>query len=390
MRVRWPKRGELAFSTVVLLVSVALIARFVASYPAEEGLFFVKAKALEIEERVDFSGAIKQGSQKVTMEVLTGDFKGQIVECVNNLRGDLQLDTPLEVGQVAIVVLREIDGKLEGRVIDFNRQDTILLLVAVFVGLLIVLSGWQGVRVLIALIFIGSLIVSVLLPLILRGYNAVVVTMFVSVIATLVTLLLVAGFQIKAVVAAMGASVGVIIAGILGIAGTRLMNLPGVTSGFEEMLYFSGHIYLNLRDLFYSGIIICALGAVMDQAIGVASVQHEVKLRKSDATFRELWESGMAVGRDVMGTMAAAMIMVFVGSSLAMMLLFLAKDTPLPRIINYNFVASEILYATCGSIGLVSTTPVTALIGALAHSGRLAGLVAWVPSTTRRLFLRRR
>ncbi len=273
-------------------------------------------------------------------------------------------------------MLREIGGELEGRVLDFNRQDTIILLVAGFFALLIVLSGWQGIRILIALTFIGSLILSVLLPLILRGYNAVVVTMFVSVIATVVTLFLVAGFETKAVVAAVGASAGVLIAGILGIAGTQLMNLPGVISGFEEMLYFSGQIHLNLRHMFYSGIIIASLGAVIDQAIGVASAQQEVKLRKSDATFGELWESGMAVGRDVMGTMATAVIMIFVGSAMAMMLLFLAKSTPLPRMINYNFVASEILYAICSSIGLVSTTPVTALVGALAQSGKLVGLAA--------------
>ncbi len=375
MNIRWPKKGELAFAAVVLLVSVALIVRFVATYPVTEGLFFAKARALEIEERVDYAAAIKQGSQNVTLEVLTGKFKGQVLECANFLRGDLQLDTPLEVGQVAIVVLREIGGELEGRVLDFNRQDTIILLVAGFFALLIVLSGWQGVRVLVSLIFTGSLILSVL-PLILQGYNAVVVTMFVSVIATVVTLFLVAGFAIKAVVAMVGASAGVLIAGALGIAGTQVMNLPGVISGFEEMLYFSGQIHLNLRHMFYSGIIIASLGAVIDQAIGVASAQQEVKLRKSDATFGELWESGMAVGRDVMGTMATAVIMIFVGSAMAMMLLFLAKSTPLPRMINYNFVASEILYAICSSIGLVSTTPVTALVGALAQSGKLVGLVA--------------
>ncbi len=376
MNIKWPKKGELAFAVIVLLVSVTLIARFVATYPVTEGLFFAKAKALEIEERVDYAAAIKQGSQDVTLEVLTGKFKGQVLECANFLRGDLQLDTPLEVGQVAIVVLREIGGELEGRVIDFDRQGTIILFVAGFSALLIVLSGWQGIRVLVALIFTGALILSVLLPLILQGYNAVVVTLFISVIATVVTLFLVAGFATKAVVAMVGASAGVLIAGVLGIAGTQLMNLPGVISGFEEMLYFSGQIHLNLRHMFYSGIIIASLGAVIDQSIGVASAQHEVKLRKSDATFRELWESGMAVGRDVMGTMATAVIMVFVGSAMAMMLLFLAKSTPLPRMINYNFVASEILYAICGSIGLVSTTPVTALVGALAQSGRLAGLVA--------------
>jgi uncharacterized membrane protein len=372
--VKWPKRSEMILVAIVLLVSAGLIGRFVAGYAAEAGIYIEKAKVVEVDERIDYAAAIKQGSQDVTLDVLTGPLAGRTAKASNLLRGDLQLDTPLSVGDVAIVAVRRFSGELQGRVLDFDRQDTLILLVGIFAGLLLLLAGWQAIRTLTALLFTGSLIVTVLLPLVLHGVNAVAATMVVCAIAACVTLLLVAGLQSKAFVALAGALCGVFISGELGILGTQMMKLPGVTSGFEEMLYFSGHIQLQLRDMFYGAILIASLGIVIDQAVGIASVQHELIGRDPYARPKALWDTGLAVGRDVMGTMAAAVIMVFVGSSMAMMLLFVAQGAPIQRVVNYNFVASEALYALCSSIGSMSATPITAAVGALVYSGELRRL----------------
>lgn len=64
-----------------------------------------------------------------------------------------------------------------------------------------------------------------------------------------------------------------------------------------------------------------------------------------------------------MGTMANTLILAYVGGGLPFLILFTAYDFTAIRILNSELIATEIVRAMAGSIGLVISVPLTALAG---------------------------
>jgi uncharacterized membrane protein len=118
--------------------------------------------------------------------------------------------------------------------------------------------------------------------------------------------------------------------------------------------------------------IIGALGATMDVGMSIASSIEEVKRANPRLSIIKLFQAGMNVGRDTMGTMANTLILAYVGSSLPMLLLLIASETSGIRISNSEFVATEVVRALSGSIGLTFTIPITSLISAVFQSKKAA------------------
>ena len=127
---------------------------------------------------------------------------------------------------------------------------------------------------------------------------------------------------------------------------------------------YSMNVNIDFQGLLFSGILIGALGAVMDVGMSIASAIDEVRKVHPEANFGNLFKAGMNVGRDIMGTMSNTLILAYTGSALPLLLLFMAGSIPLAKAINMELVAEEIARALAGSIGLVLCIPVTALVSA--------------------------
>ena len=98
----------------------------------------------------------------------------------------------------------------------------------------------------------------------------------------------------------------------------------------------------------------------MDVAMSIASTINEIYTIDNSKTIKELFTSGMNVGRDIIGTMANTLILVYLGASLP--LLLLASNIDLQKFFNLNQVATEISSALIGSIAIVICVPITAFI----------------------------
>ncbi|MDP3058817.1 MAG: YibE/F family protein, partial [bacterium] len=113
-----------------------------------------------------------------------------------------------------------------------------------------------------------------------------------------------------------------------------------------------------------SGIIIGALGAVMDVAMSISSAMEEVRKANFLLTTKELFWAGMNVGRDIMGTMANTLILAYTGGAVSLMILVSAYEIEFVRLINMDSLVSEIVRALAGSMGLLTAIPITALCAA--------------------------
>ena len=153
---------------------------------------------------------------------------------------------------------------------------------------------------------------------------------------------------------------------LCGLAGVLVLGMGGL-NGFnlseaEELVLRAGDSKLHISGLLVSGILIASLGAVMDVAMSIASSCNELRELNPNLTRAELFRSGMNIGRDAMGTMANTLILAFAGASLNMLILFRVYDYPLIQIANTDAMAVEVIRGVAGSIGIVLTVPLVALL----------------------------
>lgn len=100
----------------------------------------------------------------------------------------------------------------------------------------------------------------------------------------------------------------------------------------------------------------------MDVGMSIASSLDEIKNKTKDISWKELFKSGMNIGKDVIGTMTNTLILAYVGGALTLTLLFLACNMGMSEILNKETIAQEVISAIAGSMGVVFTVPITALI----------------------------
>lgn len=151
------------------------------------------------------------------------------------------------------------------------------------------------------------------------------------------------------------------------------MHLSGYSTDEAESLLLIGNTTgLQVKDLLFSGILIASLGAVMDVAVSIVSAIHEIHANIPDIHTGALIHSAMNVGKDMIGTMSNTLILAFVGTSLNSMILLYAYSVQANQIMNMNTVAIEITQALAGSLGVILTVPITAIITANMIVGKTA------------------
>jgi uncharacterized membrane protein len=219
------------------------------------------------------------------------------------------------------------------------------------------------------------LIAFVMLPLSLNGFNPLLVAVCICLVSTMATVFFVAGVSQKAQAAVLGTVGGVIAAGIAAYLVIQAAPLTGLSS--EEAQILRGSL-LVASPRFYSGLLaagmlIGALGVIMDVAVSIASAVSEVAAAgkanaSANLSVKQLYDSGMNVGRDIMGTMTNTLILAYAGSALPLLLLI--SQIPSTKLINLDLVATEVASAISGSLGLVLTIPLTAFFASrlMAHS----------------------
>ena len=165
---------------------------------------------------------------------------------------------------------------------------------------------------------------------------------------------------------------GVAAAGLFAALVGALTPMDGFNmSEAENLLLYGAEKGLSIRGLLVCGVLVAALGAVMDVAMSIASAAWELREHNDGLSRRELFRSGMNIGRDAMGTMANTLILAYVGSSLNVILLLMAYNHSLSAVLNREMVAVEVLQSVAGSIGILCAVPCTAAVTCALHKLRL-------------------
>lgn len=179
---------------------------------------------------------------------------------------------------------------------------------------------------------------------------------------TVLIIFFVYGFDRRTCAASMGALLGIVTTCVLGMLFTDLFQIHGAVMPESESLLYSGFQHLDLTQIFMSSIFIGASGAMMDLSVDITSAIYEVLEKRPDISWWEATKSGMNVGRAAMGTMTTTLLLAYSGGSITLIMVFMAQGTPVSHILNYKYVAAELLETVVGSFGLVTVAPFTALV----------------------------
>lgn len=198
-----------------------------------------------------------------------------------------------------------------------------------------------------------------------KGTSPSLAAIFTATIVTAMTICLINGFTIKALSAILATFFGLLIAGLTADIFGYFTSLSGYNvSNIEALLFIGQNTLIDVGQLLFAGVLFASLGAVMDIAMDVSSAVQELHVKNPALTPKELFKSGMNVGRDIMGTMSTTLILAFFGGSLGVWVLDYVYDLPYLQLINSNSIGIEIMQGISGSFGVILTVPIVALFSA--------------------------
>ena len=327
------------------------------------GRSFVKAQVVSVIQDNEQSGDVYIGDQLVQLQLLSGDHTGETVEATSS--SAYLYGVHCTVGMKVIAIVSESNGELVTSVYGYNRAPALYAIVALFLLSILVIGGKRGLYSVISLVFTFISILWFFLPAIYRGWSPILAAIVVVVLTTLVTMYLVGGFTAKATAAVLGTILGVLAAGVLAWIFGKITHVTGYNvSDIENLIYVQEQTGIRVGELLFAGILIAALGAVMDVSMSISSTLQELHEQNPTMTARQLCRSGMTVGRDMMGTMSNTLILAFAGGSINTIVMFYAYDYEYLQLINLFDMAIEIIQGISASMGVILTVPFVSCIGA--------------------------
>lgn len=326
-----------------------------------------KAKVTEIieEGEIDLGGTI-QRYQIARVELLEGEYQGIVMEMDYGRRQILSNNIYLQTGDSVLVTIgARPDGVLTVYFVDFVRINSILWLTAIFAITILVISRWKGLRSLLSMAFSLTVIISFIIPHILAGEDPLRVAISGSVILLTVTLYLTYGWNLKSHAAVLSMIIVLLITGTLAGLFVLITRLTG--SGDENALFLLQMLntQINLRGLLLGGMIIGALGVLDDLVTTQASAVFELHHANPALGFRQLFKSAMRIGQDHVAATVNTLVLAYAGASLPMLLMFSLAQGDFGTLVNFEFVAEEIVRTLVGSLGLIAAVPITTMIAIL-------------------------
>lgn len=357
-------RRELIFVAVMAAVSIGLL--FVpvhADFTAQHGEKLETAEVISTDNSALMRhGLVTCGSQLLSVRILSGRENGICYQAANELRGQLELDKIFRPGdKITVAVPEKIQPDQVLIAKDFQRVPWTLILFAGFCLFLIVFGHWVGCKALFSFLFSCLVIFKVVIPLILAGWQASAVVFGTVTFLTAVIIFLVAGLTRKAIAAFSGAIAGIFSGLAMAHLFGRLLNINGASLPFIQSLRYSGFENLDIADIFTGALILASSGAIMDLAMDIAAAVEEVHRHNQQLGVKELIDSGMRVGRSVVGTMTTTLLLAYSGGYITLLMMFTVQGSGFSDVINNPIVAAEIAKTLIGSFSLVSVAPLTAV-----------------------------
>jgi uncharacterized membrane protein len=350
------------FGGLVLLFVLSLIPDLTPPSSEPPPVVLVHARIVEL---LDTGGV--PGSPDARVIVVDGPQAGSMLDAYLQGPSGQQEVPRYAVGDEVIVnISQQGEDANFVAVADRYRVPALAALLGLFAVAVTLVGGWRGVRSLIALALTLAVIIRVVVPLLLAGWNPVFLAVGSATLVTIATLLLTEGARPTTIAAAAGTFLSLALTALLAVAFNALAQFTEL-QGSGDLVYLQtvGRPELDLGGLLLAAVIFGALGILDDVTITQAATVDELYEADPRVSRSELFRRAMNVGRSHISATVNTLALAYVGASLPLIVLFNAGQQDPFLTVSGEIVAVEVVKALVGSIGIVAAVPATTAIAVL-------------------------
>lgn len=355
---------------IVSLISIILLINFNSFKKVllidNGGKSYYKAVVSEIEKNNIDENGNRAGNQIVKVKLLNGKYKGKVYQAVSS--SSYLYGANCKKGMHVVVAFNKSGDSVNVNVYSFDRSIILLGIILLFFITFCIIGKKQGFKSIVALVITFILLIFLFLPMIYKNYSPIFSAIIFSIITTILTMYLIGGKTKKTLIAIISTVFGVCSAALLAYIFSKIAQINGNNvSDIEQLLVLQQKIGIKVSELLFAGILISSLGAIMDVAMSISSTLYEINSQVENISMKELFKSGLNVGKDMMGTMSNTLILAFCGDSINLLVILYCYNYPSIQLMNMYNIAIEVIKGISATMALILTVPFTALFSSLIY-----------------------
>jgi uncharacterized membrane protein len=344
---------------IIGMLLLAIVFYFIYFYISnnDDNYHKVIAKITSIKETKKLSNNEEIYNQDILAIIKNGEYKDKMVDLKNTASYSQIIDNRYQIGNKLFVTLsNNYDGvtNIAASILDVKRDNYIIGISLLFIFIIILIGRLRGLRSLISLI-VNIIIFLIAVNLYLDGYNLFVIMAIASLLFIILSIIIVYGFNKKALSAMIGTTISVIASFLISLIAITLTNSNGIH--YEEMEFAIN----SVKQIFLVEILIGTVGAIVDIGVSISSSIEEIYEVDKNASQDKIKASSREIANDIMSTMTNTLLFAYISGSIPSILLWLKNGVSISSIISVN-LSLELTRALTGSIGIVISVPICIFI----------------------------
>ncbi|MFI8575457.1 YibE/F family protein [Rossellomorea aquimaris] len=240
-----------------------------------------------------------------------------------------------------------------------------LYLAAILFILMITIGGKKGARSFVALFLNFGVLLFTIILMNDPNLNPIILTLVACTLISCVSLFFISEINIKTVTAFLST---IITTGLL-LFFILMLTDQAMIQGFseeetEEIGAFSLFVGVDFVKIGASMIIMSTIGAIIDLSISISSPMREIAYHNPGISRKDLFSSGLSIGRDILGTSTNTLFFAFFGGYMGLLIWFKDLSYSIGEIVNSKVFSSEMIFIGSAGIGVALAIPVTSWITA--------------------------
>ena len=208
-------------------------------------------------------------------------------------------------------------------------------------------------------------VLSLAVVLLAGGHSPLVITLLAGCVISYITLIKQNGKNVKTKAAFLAAAIVmlVLLFAIYGVIwDSKSGGLNEIQAMQEDvMYYYNVDIHINMIHIAVCICLLSTLGAVLDTALSITSSVYEVAVHKKDLSRRELYHSGLQIGREIIGTTINTLLFAYLGESMLLFAYLKTGKFTIETIVNSKFLFQNVAVMLFGGIACLLAVPAASL-----------------------------
>lgn len=236
------------------------------------------------------------------------------------------------------------------------------ILILILLILMLYIDRKRGIKLFIS-ICLNFLILIVLFYLISLGMNPVIISLLGCFLLSVIILYFVNGKNVKTEAAFISIVIVLVILAVFIFGITKMSRIAGFGyESFEEINMFSYDVKIDFTNIAVSLVLISLIGATTDAAIAISSALYEVYDNNRNLSKRELFLSGLSIGKDILCTTTNTLLFAFLGEFMTLVIWFAKGNYSFFDIVNAKTFCSEFIKILFTAIGCVMIIPISSYV----------------------------